>query len=92
MMEVDSNEASPANSPASFGEGGFLRKKKNQCFAPGCKKKLGLTAVECHCGHSFCGDHRYADKHNCTYDYKGKKTESLVKALPMVAPRKVAEI
>ena len=93
MMDVDSPGTSPGTSPASFGEsGGFLRKKRNLCAAPGCKKKLGLTAVECHCGHTFCSDHRYADKHGCTYDYKGAKTESLTKANPTVAPRKVAEI
>jgi len=92
-MDVDSPGASPGTSPASFGEaGGFLRKKRNLCAAPGCKKKLGITAVECHCGQTFCSDHRYADKHSCTYDYKGAKTESLAKANPLVAPRKVAEI
>lgn len=92
MMDVDSPGVSPGTSPASVGENGFLRKKRNQCAAPGCKKKLGLTAVECHCGHTFCGDHRYADKHNCPYDYKGAKTESLTKANPTIAPKKVADI
>jgi hypothetical protein len=93
MMDVDSPGPSPGTSPASFGEsGGFLRKKRNTCAAGGCKKKLGLTAVECHCGQTFCSDHRYADKHSCTYDYKGAKSESLAKANPIIAPRKVAEI
>lgn len=93
MMDVDSPGTSPGNSPASFGDtGGFLRKKRNTCAAVGCKKKLGLTAVECHCGRTFCSDHRYADKHNCSYDYKTAKTESLTKANPTIAPRKVAEI
>lgn len=93
MMDVDSPIVSPGTSPASVGENnGFLRKKRNQCAAPGCKKKLGLTAVECHCGHTYCSDHRYADKHNCPYDYKGAKTEILTKANPTIAPKKVADI
>ena len=93
MMDVDSPGVSPGTSPASVGEnGGFLRKKRNQCALPGCKKKLGLTAVECHCGNTFCGDHRYSEKHSCPYDYKGAKTEILTKANPTVAPKKVADI
>jgi len=40
-----------------------------------CKKKIGLTAIQCRCGFKFCEKHRYSDQHNCTFDYKtmGKK-------------------
>jgi len=40
-----------------------------------CKKKIGLTAIQCRCGFKFCDKHRYSDQHNCPVDYKtlGKK-------------------
>uniref|UniRef100_A0A8C6S5R1 Zinc finger, AN1-type domain 4 n=1 Tax=Neogobius melanostomus TaxID=47308 RepID=A0A8C6S5R1_9GOBI len=39
------------------------------CFH--CGKKTGLaTSYECRCGQNFCATHRYAETHDCTYDYK----------------------
>jgi len=45
-----------------------------------CKKKVGLTAVECRCGNVYCGSHRIAEKHACTFDYKSFGRESIQKA------------
>jgi len=42
--------------------------KKRRCGM--CKKKIGLTGFECKCGNLYCAIHRYADVHNCTFDYK----------------------
>ncbi|KAL0696753.1 hypothetical protein Bca4012_063933 [Brassica carinata] len=33
-----------------------------------CNKRVGLTRFKCHCGDLFCGTHRYADVHNCSFD------------------------
>jgi hypothetical protein len=41
---------------------------KSRCFE--CKKKVGLTAIECRCGNVYCGPHRTAEKHMCTFDFK----------------------
>lgn len=35
-----------------------------------CKKKVGLTGIECRCGSVYCGSHRIAEKHACTFDFK----------------------
>lgn len=35
-----------------------------------CKKKVGLAAIECRCGNVYCGAHRPAEKHLCTFDFK----------------------
>lgn len=35
-----------------------------------CKKKVGLTGIECRCGKVYCGAHRMAEKHACTFDFK----------------------
>lgn len=36
-----------------------------------CKKKVPLCGrFECRCGKTFCSTHRYAEEHQCTYEYK----------------------
>lgn len=66
--------------------------KRNICAAEGCRKKLTLTSVECKCGKTFCSMHRYAEEHECSFDYKTKKEELLSKANPIVAPQKLNRI
>ena len=91
FMDVDSPAASPSMSPSSYGDG-FLKKKAGTCAAAGCKKRLPLTAVECKCGLSFCSNHRYAEQHNCQFDYKGTKQKHLEAANPLVVPSKLTQI
>lgn len=56
-------------------------KKKNlKCYQ--CNKKIGLIIIKCKCGHIFCSSHLNAHSHNCTYDYKKEKKESLEKNNP----------
>ncbi|KAK2523781.1 Zfand5, partial [Columba livia] len=64
--------------------------KKNRCFM--CRKKLGLTGIDCRCGNLFCGLHRYSDKHNCPYDYKAEAAEKIRKENPVVVAEKVQRI
>ena len=45
-------------------------KSKNRCGYGDCKTKLGLVPYECRCKMSFCGEHRLAEQHQCTFDYK----------------------
>jgi len=52
-------------------EGGEPASKKmapSRCMS--CKKKVGLLGFHCRCGGTYCSEHRYSDKHECTYDYK----------------------
>ena len=35
-----------------------------------CNRSLGLIAIKCNCGYSFCAKHRLFTKHQCEYDYK----------------------
>ena len=58
-----------------------------RCFA--CNKKTGLTGFKCRCGQSFCGSHRYADAHACSFDYKAAAAQQLAKANPVVAASKI---
>jgi len=64
--------------------------KPNRCFA--CKKRVGLTGIECRCGNLFCSSHRYSDKHSCTFDYKTVGRDAISKANPVVKADKVNKI
>ncbi|XAR60504.1 hypothetical protein NMG60_11033916 [Bertholletia excelsa] len=47
-----------------------------------CNKRTGLTGFRCRCGGTFCGVHRYAEEHSCTFDYKAFGRAILAKANP----------
>mmetsp|Transcript_10562 Transcript_10562/g.25016 ORF Transcript_10562/g.25016 Transcript_10562/m.25016 type:complete len:178 (+) Transcript_10562:98-631(+) len=78
------------NLSSEEGEPGSKKPKTSRCFT--CKKKVGLTGFTCRCGGTFCGIHRYSDKHECSFDYKTAGREQLAKANPTIAPEKVDKI
>ena len=45
-------------------------KKRNRCEQ--CRKKVGLLGFECKCGGVFCGAHRMASTHCCTFEAQRK--------------------
>jgi len=57
-----------------------------------CNKKVGLLGFQCRCGFFFCGDHRYADTHDCVFDYKTFGREQLSKANQKVVAEKLHKI
>ncbi|KAM7102679.1 ZFAN4 protein, partial [Ciconia maguari] len=73
--------------------GSVQAKKKitKHCFL--CGKKTGLaTSYECRCGNNFCATHRYAETHNCTYDYKNAGRRYLQETNPVVSAPKLPKI
>ena len=60
---------------------------KNRCWS--CNRKVGFTGFECRCGSTFCGAHRYPEKHACTIDYKTVGREAIAKANPVVKADKI---
>lgn len=62
-------------------------KAKNRCGY--CSKKVGLMGFNCKCGTVFCGSHRYPERHNCTFDFKGAGRDAIAKANPVVKADKV---
>jgi len=65
--------------------------KKPRCHE--CHKKLSLAQqFECKCGLMFCSMHRYADSHNCTFDYQTIQQKKLESSNPVVAPSKVQQL
>ncbi|XP_064184827.1 AN1-type zinc finger protein 5-like isoform X2 [Anguilla rostrata] len=65
-------------------------KKKNRCFS--CRKKVGLTGFDCRCGNLFCAVHRYSDKHDCPFDYRGAAAARLRKENPIVVAEKIQKL
>jgi len=49
---------------------------RNKCYK--CRRRVGLEGIECRCGYVFCGKHRYADEHDCEYDYKKAQRRKLM--------------
>ncbi|XP_048556610.1 zinc finger A20 and AN1 domain-containing stress-associated protein 9 isoform X1 [Triticum urartu] len=62
----------------------------NRCLS--CRKKVGLTGFQCRCGGTFCSMHRYADSHECTFDYKKAGREQIAKQNPVVIAEKINKI
>ncbi|GMJ00366.1 stress-associated protein 7 [Hibiscus trionum] len=59
----------------------------NRCFI--CRKKVGLTGFKCRCESTFCGEHRYPEKHECPFDFKGAGRDAIAKANPVIKADKV---
>merc|ERR1712151_256953 len=57
-----------------------------------CRKKLGVMGFDCRCGKLFCGNHRYSDKHECSYDYQASAQAQVAKENPLVAAIKLERI
>lgn len=66
------------------------QREVNRC--KGCKKKVGLTGFRCRCGNLFCPEHRYSDRHDCSYDYKAAGKAAIGKENPVVKADKIVRI
>lgn len=53
---------------------------------------LFYAGFHCRCGEQFCALHRYADKHNCSFDYKTTGREELQRKHPKVVATKVQKL
>ncbi|KAL8028533.1 hypothetical protein ABFX02_14G167000 [Erythranthe guttata] len=66
------------------------KREVNRCT--GCRRKVGLTGFRCRCGELFCADHRYSDRHDCSYDYKTAGREAIARENPVVKAAKIVKI
>ena len=66
-------------------------KKRIRCAH--CNRKVKLaTSFHCRCDKTFCGQHRYAETHSCTFDYKSAGRKMLENASPSIATPKLPKI
>ncbi|XP_018450768.2 zinc finger A20 and AN1 domain-containing stress-associated protein 7 [Raphanus sativus] len=64
--------------------------RTNRCF--NCNKKVGVMGFKCKCGSTFCGSHRYPEKHECSFDFKEVGRDAISKANPVIKADKVERI
>ncbi|RRT51400.1 hypothetical protein B296_00014238 [Ensete ventricosum] len=57
-----------------------------------CRKRVGLTGFQCRCGATYCGVHRYAEQHDCTFDFKAAGRAAIARANPVVKAEKLHKI
>ncbi|XP_004510979.1 zinc finger A20 and AN1 domain-containing stress-associated protein 5 [Cicer arietinum] len=62
----------------------------NRCS--GCRRRVGLTGFRCRCGDLFCSEHRYSDRHDCSYDYKTVGREAIARENPVVRAAKIVKL
>ncbi|KAL6493870.1 switch-activating protein Sap1 [Orobanche gracilis] len=66
--------------------------KREVSRCSGYRRKVGLTGFRCRCGELFCADHRYSDRHDCSYDYKSSGREAIARDNPVVKAAKIIKI
>lgn len=67
------------------------KKATKRCYV--CGKKTGLaTSYICRCGNNFCATHRYAESHDCSFDYKTEGRKLLEQSNPVVSAPKLPKI
>lgn len=68
-----------------------LKSKKLRCAQ--CNRKLGVIMImKCHCEKIFCAQHRYAEAHNCSFDFKLEGKKILERENPLVVAQKLPKI
>ncbi|XP_055635708.1 uncharacterized protein LOC129775250 isoform X2 [Toxorhynchites rutilus septentrionalis] len=68
-----------------------LKSKKLRCAQ--CNRKLGVIMImKCHCEKIFCAQHRYAEAHNCSYNFKLEGKKLLERENPLVVAQKLPKI
>ncbi|XP_019156521.1 PREDICTED: zinc finger A20 and AN1 domain-containing stress-associated protein 7-like [Ipomoea nil] len=86
-LQPDSPPSSTSASVVTAEQSGRQAAPPNRCDA--CKKKVRVMGFECRCGRTFCGIHRYPEKHDCTFDFKAQGRDAIAKANPMVKADKI---
>eukprot|EP00252_Welwitschia_mirabilis_P013454 TRINITY_DN2959_c0_g2_i1.p1 TRINITY_DN2959_c0_g2~~TRINITY_DN2959_c0_g2_i1.p1 ORF type:complete len:167 (-),score=15.14 TRINITY_DN2959_c0_g2_i1:365-865(-) len=90
IVEQSSNISAPPASESCSSSQPPAEAAPNRCYS--CRKRVGLTGFKCRCGYTFCGLHRYAEKHSCSFDFKASGREAIAKANPVVKAPKVDKI
>lgn len=93
--DIHACEASGQACEAS-GSGGKTQskgKKSSRSRCAVCRKAVGLAMTfKCRCGNVYCGAHRHAEAHQCTFDYKSLGRSMLNENLPRMDDVKLSKI
>jgi len=68
-----------------------VKKTRPRCAK--CGKRLGLTEqYRCRCGDQYCTRHRYAEEHDCNFDYQSENKTKLQNQNHSIQPPKLPKI
>ncbi|KAK4419531.1 Zinc finger A20 and AN1 domain-containing stress-associated protein 5 [Sesamum alatum] len=88
-----SSAASPDLVSTMENRGSLKRPREvTRCSGSGCRKRVGLMGFRCRCGDVFCSEHRYSDRHDCSYDYKAAGREAIARENPVVRAAKLLKV
>lgn len=88
LMEFITGRSDEA--PKSRMQSRIAKKKPARSQCGKCQKRLGPAQIfTCKCNSIFCGQHRYSDKHACTFDYKADGKLRLEQENPRIQQDKV---
>ncbi|XP_040377114.1 zinc finger A20 and AN1 domain-containing stress-associated protein 5-like [Oryza brachyantha] len=80
VVAVAAAAAAPSPSPGA---------KAGRCAS--CRKRVGLTGFACRCGSTFCGAHRYPERHACGFDFKAAGRDAIARANPVIKGDKLKD-
>jgi hypothetical protein len=81
-----SSSVSPEPEPPAASAAGA---KAGRCAS--CRKRVGLTGFACRCGATFCGVHRYPERHACAFDFRAAGRDAIARANPVVKGDKLKD-
>uniref|UniRef100_A0A5S6Q9A2 AN1-type domain-containing protein n=1 Tax=Trichuris muris TaxID=70415 RepID=A0A5S6Q9A2_TRIMR len=86
-LVLSSSSSSLSSNASGDPDPGRSPKKPNRCAK--CRKRVGLTGMECRCGGIFCALHRYSDTHECNFDYRAAGAEEIRRNNPVIQSEKI---
>jgi hypothetical protein len=66
--------------------------RPKRCQHDGCKVKLMLADFACRCKSFYCSQHRFAEAHKCSFDYRAVGKDLLTKQMPVVVGEKFERV
>eukprot|EP01137_Pigoraptor_chileana_P006298 Opistho-2@3140 len=76
------------SAPSVLGASAPANSKTGGCAT--CSKKLNsVLRFKCRCGGEYCGSHKHAEDHACTFDYKSHGRQQLADMNPTVCASKI---
>ncbi|KAK4482408.1 hypothetical protein RD792_009563 [Penstemon davidsonii] len=94
LCDIRTSSASSPEKPDPMENRTSLKRPREvtRCSGSGCRKRIGLMGFRCRCGDMFCSEHRYSDRHDCSYDYKAAGREAIERENPVVRAAKLLKV
>uniref|UniRef100_A0A0A8XRV9 AN1-type domain-containing protein n=1 Tax=Arundo donax TaxID=35708 RepID=A0A0A8XRV9_ARUDO len=86
VLALASSLPSPSPSPTAAAA---AKATSGRCAS--CRKRVGLTGFACRCGATFCGVHRYPERHACAFDFRAAGRDAIARANPVVKGDKLKD-